>query len=131
MSGGCRLDPTNSDFIASPEAMLGQFCAELLGGLVMWVTSLYCQARGRPDDRGEDSHQGSLRTQSGAGCDGLCERLLGRVGKHGLSAGGAGAVDRVRAQSTRARRRGTRARRRGTRARRRYEELHGNAAKAC
>ena len=27
----------------------------LLGGLVMWVTSLYCQARGRTDDLADDS----------------------------------------------------------------------------
>ena len=135
MSGGCRLDPKQSDFIASPEATIGGVFAELmtlvpgwkqrflanpaalpelereiqihfirgadlavvglvswfmqqaqfgdvmdrvrqdsltplapgrwrevkvrlLGGLVMWVTSLYCQARGRADEEAQESTAG-------------------------------------------------------------------------
>ena len=162
MPGGCRLDPENLDFIASPEAMLGQFYAELmtlvpawkqrllahpedlpelerevhiafqrgadlvvtgliswvmqqaafaevmnrvkresltplapgrwrevkvrlLGGLVMWVTSLYCQARGRSADRGEDSHQSPSGLNLGLaalgfakGCSGELESKVAR-----------------------------------------------------
>ena len=57
----------------------------LLGGLVMWVTSLYCQARGRADDLADDSDERTAGLNLGLaamsfakGCSGELESQVAR-----------------------------------------------------
>ena len=62
MPRGCRLDPKNPDFIASPEAMLGQFYAELMTLVPAWKQRLLAH----PEDLPELEREVHIAFQRGA-----------------------------------------------------------------
>ena len=51
----------------------------LLGGLVMWVTSLYCQARGRTDDRDDEPDERTAGLNLGLAAMGFAKGCSGEL----------------------------------------------------